>query len=74
MAIINANGHSELDLHAYSTGETSPNVKLPLLFINVKSCARPESNGLNKFPSRSTGMCDSKLGRIYLVYVPARSP
>ena len=50
-----ANGHSELDLQAYSAGDTSPNVNEPRLFNKTKSLARPESKGLNNLPSASTG-------------------
>ena len=62
IAMIKANGHSELDRHAYSTGEISPNLNDPLLLIRVKFPAKPESNGLNKLPSESTGICFNKLG------------
>ena len=54
-AITKANGHSELDLHAYSTGDVSPITNGPALLIKVKFPARPESNGLNSLPLPSTG-------------------
>ena len=73
-ATVIANGHSELALHACSTGPTSPKLKAPPLLINVKLVASPESKGLNKFPSPSTGMCDIRLDLLYLSRVPAREP
>ena len=73
-AVINANGHSELDLQAYSTGLTSPNTKSPRLLINTKLPASPESNGLNNNPSPSTGIWFKIVGLAYLAKVPARSP
>ena len=51
-----AKGHSELDLHAFSTGATSPKTKGPLLLIKLKSCAKLESSGLSRLPSPSTGI------------------
>ena len=74
MAVIIAKGHSELDLHAYSTGDTSPSTNVPRLLIKEKFCARLESNGLNNFPSPSTGMCLASPGRLYLSGRPARTP
>ena len=56
IAIVTANGHSELDLQAYSTGAISPSTNGPLLLIKEKSCASAESNGLNSLPSASTGI------------------
>ena len=56
IAIATANGHSELALHEYSTGEISPSTNGPLLLIKEKSRANPESKGLNNLPSPSTGM------------------
>ena len=74
IAVTIAYGHSELDLHAYSAGLTSPNTNGPRLLINEKSCARLESSGLSNFPSPSTGMCETRPGRLYLSYLPARTP
>ena len=56
MAITTANGHSELDLQACSTGPISPNTNGPRLLISEKSCASPLSNGLNNTPSPSVGI------------------
>ena len=69
-----AKGHSELALHADSTGPVSPNIKGPLLLMSVKLPANPEFNGLSKLPSPSTGMCCIIDGRLYLSRVPALSP
>ena len=55
-AIAITNGNSELLLYAYSVGDTSPNLKFPLLFISVKLPANPLSSGLKRLPSSSTGM------------------
>ena len=67
IAIIIANGHSLLDLQAYSVGLISPNTNGPLLLTKVKLPARLESNGLNKLPSPSTGMWSINDGRAYLL-------
>ena len=72
--MITVNGHSELDLHAYSTGPMSPKTNGPLLLIKLKSCARLESNGLSRLPLPSTGICLSNPERLYRSCLPARLP
>ena len=72
--MVTANGHSELALHAYSAGLMSPRTNGPLLFIKEKSCASAESNGLNNFPSASTGIWSNNDGRLYLSIRPALDP
>ena len=67
--VINENAKSELFLHALSTGELSPNTNgLPnsrLLNFNGKL----QSDGLNKFPSTSTGIQLLSPGLAYFEFI-----